>query len=191
MDAAFTFMARGDLIFININVKGYDKEKGVRYALSENEVLLEVRQPGTYKMHRLCKTLSKPIVVHESEVKLLVDFIAFSLKKTSSEKWDQFGYDIENFAVPSTIAALRSNFLKSKEEKSLCEKVENAKADGKENIDRANTTSTIETKILTDEEKETLARKQEEEAIEALIKKSKTSYQMSFLQLESEVFLIH
>ena len=185
-------MARGDLIFININVKGYDKEVGVRYALSENEIVVEVRQPGTHKMHRLCKTLFKPIVVHESEVKLLVDYIAITLKKSSSDKWDQVGYDIENFAVPANIAGLRSNFLKSEEEKNLQVKpAETSKAEGKENLDRGNVESAVEESTLTEEEKEALARKQEEEAIEALINKQKTAYQMSFLQLESEVFLIH
>lgn len=47
-------MNRGDLVFINFKLKGYDKEKGIRYALSENEILLEVRIPGDVKVVKLC-----------------------------------------------------------------------------------------------------------------------------------------
>ena len=111
-------------------------------------------------MYRLCKTLFRPIVVHESEVKLLVDYVAISLKKTTADKWDQVGYEIHNFTVPATIAGLRSNFLQSEEETSLNEKAADAtKAEGKENIDRGNVEAKVETNSLTEEEKEALARK--------------------------------
>jgi hypothetical protein len=53
-EAKFTFMNRGDRVFVNYNLKGYDKVDGVRYALSENEILLEVRVPGDVKVQRLC-----------------------------------------------------------------------------------------------------------------------------------------
>lgn len=54
VEAKYTFMNRGDLVFVNFNLKGYDKEKGVRYAFSENEILLEVRIPGDIKVVKLC-----------------------------------------------------------------------------------------------------------------------------------------
>ncbi len=42
------FMHQKDLVFINFNVKGYLRSKeGIRYALSENELLVEIRTPGT------------------------------------------------------------------------------------------------------------------------------------------------
>lgn len=68
LEAKFTFMNRGDMVFINFNLKGYDKEKGVHYALSENEILLEVRIPGENKVAKLCQTLFQPIVVKDSKV---------------------------------------------------------------------------------------------------------------------------
>jgi len=68
-------------VFINFNFKGYNKEQDARYALSENEILLEVRDVGKNKVHRVCKTLHQPIDCKESSVQLLVDFIVFKLKK--------------------------------------------------------------------------------------------------------------
>lgn len=58
------------------------KDKDVRFALSENELLMEVKSSNI--VHRLCKTLFKEIIVEESSVELLVDFIAVKLKKKES-----------------------------------------------------------------------------------------------------------
>lgn len=70
----------------------------MRYALSDNEILLEVRDVGKNKVHRICKTLQQPIICQDSSVQLLVDFIVFKLKKASAKKtWDQLGYDIPDF----------------------------------------------------------------------------------------------
>ena len=87
-------MNQGDLIFINCNFKGYNKESDARYALSDNEILLEVRDVSKNKVHRICKTLTHPIDCKESQVQLLVDFIVFKLKKAKSGSWDDAGYNI-------------------------------------------------------------------------------------------------
>ena len=50
-------MNQGELVFVNLNFKGYNKETDIRYALSENEILLEVRDETKNKVHRICKTL--------------------------------------------------------------------------------------------------------------------------------------
>jgi hypothetical protein len=95
VDAKFTFLNQGDLVFVNLNFKGYNKESDVRYSLSDNEILLEVRDVAKNKVHRICKTLFLPIICQDSSVQLLVDFIVFKLKKSSTKKiWDQLGYDI-------------------------------------------------------------------------------------------------
>lgn len=73
---------------MNINIKGYNKDKDVRYALSENELLLEVRDK-TNNVHRLCKTLYKEVDVPESNIELLVDFISIKLKKLeNNHSWN-------------------------------------------------------------------------------------------------------
>lgn len=59
VEAKFQFINQGELIFLNFNFKGYKRESDVRYAISENEVILEVRDVAKNKVHRLCKTLSK------------------------------------------------------------------------------------------------------------------------------------
>jgi len=69
------------LVFVNYKFKGYDKESDVRYALSENEILIEVADKSKNKIYRTCKTLYKEINVAQSQVQLLVDFIVFKLKK--------------------------------------------------------------------------------------------------------------
>ena len=66
VDAKFTFINQGELVFLTFNFKGYNKEADVRYALSENEILLEVRDVGKNKVHRMCKTLCWPINSQES-----------------------------------------------------------------------------------------------------------------------------
>ena len=62
IDSKFTFINQGDLVFVNFNFKGYKKESDIRYALSDNEILLEVRDVAKNKVHRVCKTLYLPIV---------------------------------------------------------------------------------------------------------------------------------
>lgn len=94
VDAKYHFIGKGELVFLNFNFKGYTKEKDARYALSENEILLEVRDAAKNKVHRVCKTLSQPIDCKDSSVQLLVDFIVFKLKKKSNKTWDDLGYDI-------------------------------------------------------------------------------------------------
>jgi hypothetical protein len=61
-------MNQGELVFINFNFKGYKKESDVRYALSDNEILLEVRDEAKNKVHRVCKTLHMPINSQDSQV---------------------------------------------------------------------------------------------------------------------------
>jgi len=115
---------QGDLVFLNIPFKGYDKNKDVRFAFSQDEVLLEVRDKSTKanKIHRLCNTLFKSIDLKSSDIQLFVDFICIKLVKVEkSEQWDSFGYEISNFTVP-TSAEFKSNFIqppKAKEEKKV------------------------------------------------------------------------
>ena len=79
---------------MNINFKGYDKNKDVRFALSENELLLEIRDKQNM-VHRLCKTLQKEVDMTLSSIDLLVDFICVKLKKLeSSVTWNSLGYDV-------------------------------------------------------------------------------------------------
>ena len=81
-------------MFVNISFKGYDKNKDVRYALSENELLLEIRDKQD-KVHRMCKTLHKEVDMTLSNIDLLVDFICVKLKKLESAvSWDSLGYDV-------------------------------------------------------------------------------------------------
>ena len=107
-------------MFVNFNFKGYKKESDVRYALSDNEIILEVRDVGKNKVHRVCKTLYLPIVCQESSVQLLVDYIIFKLKKDPSQKsnatktWESLGYDIAEFKIPEPQFYMRSNYLKQK-----------------------------------------------------------------------------
>lgn len=114
VDAKFQYMNQGDLVFITFNFKGYNKEQDARYALSENEILLEVRDVAKNKVHRVCKTLAHPIDCQESSVQLLVDYIVFKLKKKNSKTWDDLGYDIAQFSIPESNFYMRSNFLKQK-----------------------------------------------------------------------------
>ena len=114
VEAKYTFINQSDLVFITFNFKGYNKESDVRYALSENEILLEVRDVAKNKVHRVCKTLFQPIDCKESTVQLLVDYIVFKLKKEKNKSWDDLGYSIEDFNIPASTQYMRSNFLKQK-----------------------------------------------------------------------------
>merc|ERR1712227_32896 len=126
MDAKFQYINQGELIFINFNFKGYKKDSDVRYAISENEVILKVRDVPKNKVHRMCKTLFKPIDVQGSDVQLLVDFIIFKLKKAvvkggdpadGTAIWDDVGYDIQSFSVPEpSMGTLKSNHWKQKQD---------------------------------------------------------------------------
>lgn len=71
-------------MFYNLPAKGYNKETDVRFALSSDEFIFELRdktQRGKHLVRRLCKTLTKSIDVANSEVQLLVDFICIKLHK--------------------------------------------------------------------------------------------------------------
>jgi len=59
-----------DLVFLNIAFKGYKKDEDVRFALSADEFLIEIRDrmSGQNRIHRLCKTLNKTIDLEQSEV---------------------------------------------------------------------------------------------------------------------------
>ena len=93
VEAKFQFIDQGDLLFLTFNFKGYKKDSDVRYALSENEILLEVRDTSKNKIHRVCQTLTQPISSKDSSVQLLIDYIVFKLAKDKSvpennRKWD-------------------------------------------------------------------------------------------------------
>ena len=67
VEAAVTFMNRGDFIFVNFHLKGYKKED-VKYALSKDEIFLEVKDQQKVQVHKICQTLWKKIVLYESQV---------------------------------------------------------------------------------------------------------------------------
>lgn len=68
VDAEFTFINQGELVFVNFKFKGYNKDSDVRYGLSENEIFLEVRDEGKNKVHKVCKTLEKQVVVKDCAI---------------------------------------------------------------------------------------------------------------------------
>ena len=152
---------------------------------------------GKNKVHRLCKTLNQPIDCKESSVQLLVDFIVFKLKKKDVKKsWDDLGYDIQEFHIPeSTTQYMRSNFLKQKS----AEVGETTEPKDKENVSQKANQEPVQPPKeeepakpeLTSEEKEALRKKQEQEQIDKMITRAKTMKQMSFLNLESDVFAIY
>ena len=95
MESKHVFINQGELLFVNFNFNGYDKDSDARYALSENELFLEVRDQGKNKVYKCAKTLQEPIDCQESSVQLLVNYIVFKLvKKDKKKQWDQLGYDI-------------------------------------------------------------------------------------------------
>ena len=98
------FIQQPDIVFYNIPAKGYDKENDVRFALSSDEFIIELRdksQRGKHVIRRLCKTLTNSIDVSRSEIQLLVDFIVVKLcKQEATVHWNDFGYDIAGFTVP-------------------------------------------------------------------------------------------
>lgn len=190
----------------------------MRYALSENEILLEVKDEAKNKVHRMCKTLFKPIVSKDSSVQLLVDYIIFKLKKDGSANpadakttWDQVGYDIKNFNIPDNRGYMRSNFLKQKSaEVGELENKENQStlANGgkseqteEKNLDTETEKdyhkegwvdpSTEKPKEMTPEEKEAHDKKVEEEQIQKIVERARTNKQMCFLNLQSDVFKIY
>ena len=67
-----SFIAQADFVFLNINLKGYNPDEDVRYALSSDELLLEIRDrsapKGVSRVRRLCQTLTKQIDVPMSQV---------------------------------------------------------------------------------------------------------------------------
>ena len=98
-------------MFVNFQMKGYSKLMDVRYALSENELLVELKDSQTSKVHRLCKTLNREIDVDQSNIELLIDYVAVKLKKSDKEiSWDSLGYDIKEFTLPRR-GQMKSNFL--------------------------------------------------------------------------------
>lgn len=106
---------QSDHVFINIPFKGYNKEQDIRYALSTDELLIEVRElqsKGVHKIRRLCQTLTKQIDVPMSEVSLLVDFVSIKLAKAERGlTWSGLGYDIADFTIPER-GQMKSNYLK-------------------------------------------------------------------------------
>jgi len=79
VESKHVFMNQGELVFVNFNFNGYNKDSDVRYALSENELFLEVRDLGKNKVYKCAKTLQEPIDCQESSAQLLVNYIVFKL----------------------------------------------------------------------------------------------------------------
>ena len=135
-------------------MKGYSKLSDVHFALSENELLLEVKD-AEGKVHKVAKTLLKEIVVEESSVELLVDFIAIKMKKLDKEAhWDQLGYDIREFTIPMK-GQSKSNFMQLPklakiETPQVSTPSTNEQSENKENMDSNSTPS--ETVVVENEE---------------------------------------
>ena len=99
-----------EFVIINLQMKGYSKTTDVRYALSENELLVEIKDSAS-RVHRICKTLYREVDVPQSSIELLVDFVAVKLRKQDvSVSWDQAGYDISEFSLPKR-GQVKSNFI--------------------------------------------------------------------------------
>ena len=83
MELKGTFIQHTDNVFLNIAAKGYDKDRDVRWALSENECIVELRDRSAQKhtIKRLCVTLNHQIDVVRSSIKLLVGFITITVCK--------------------------------------------------------------------------------------------------------------
>lgn len=48
---------QADIVFLNLPLKGYNKDEDIRYALSADELVLEIRdrsQKGVHRIRRLC-----------------------------------------------------------------------------------------------------------------------------------------
>ena len=118
---------------MNFPMKGYSKLMDIRYALSENELLVELKDPQTSKVHRVCKTLNREINVDLSSVELLIDFVAVKLRKSDKEIiWDPLGYDIKDFTLPIR-GQMKSNFLSYPVQAPEDTKAEESSAADKEN----------------------------------------------------------
>ena len=111
MEAKSNFIHHKDFIFLTFAMKGYSKLTDIRYALSENELVVELKDPATRKVHRLCKTLQREVDVGGSSIQLLVDYVAVKMKKKEDAvTWDALGYDIKEFTVPKN-GVMNSNFI--------------------------------------------------------------------------------
>ena len=102
-------------MFLNIQFKGYNKDEDVRYALSADELLIEIRDRSqkAHRIHRKCVTLEKRVNVEASQVKFLYDFICVQLaKQDKGESWSDIGFDISNFNKPQPGVEMKSNFIK-------------------------------------------------------------------------------
>ena len=125
-------------------MKGYSKLMDIRYALSENELLIELKDPQTSKVHRLCKTLNREIDIDQSSVELLIDFVAVKLRKRDKEiTWDSLGYDIKEFTIPKR-AQMKTNFLSYPIQPIEETKVEESAAADKENQNTTNESPEVE-----------------------------------------------
>jgi len=62
------FIQRGELVFLNFNVKGFHTDANCRYALSSNELFIEIRDASINKIQRFCQTLFKEIDVAQSSI---------------------------------------------------------------------------------------------------------------------------
>jgi hypothetical protein len=210
MDAKFQFIDQGELVFLNFNFKGYKKDCDVRYALSENEVFLEVRDVPKNKVHRMCKTLFKQIDVQGSDVQLLVDYIIFKLKKTvvkggdpgdASARWDDVGYDIENFTVPEpSMGTLKSNHYVQKADPSTQAAADQNKENSSSNVSKDKQSAeqaekdqeeVVDESKMTEEERVEYHKKKEEEKIQQILDRARTATLSALLPLESDVFTIY
>lgn len=157
VEGVHQFFHTKEFVFLNMPMKGYSKLCDVRYALQQNELLIEVKEPVTQKVHRICKTLLKEVSVDQSSVELLVDFIAVKLRKEDKEQaWDQLGYDIKEFTIPKR-GQMKSNFLTlpviKEEPKPVVANEHDAAADKEYNADESNKPSTEELEEIEKEKK--------------------------------------
>ena len=62
VEAKHQFFHMKEFVIINLQMKGYSKTTDVRYALSENELLVEIKDSAS-RVHRICKTLYREVDV--------------------------------------------------------------------------------------------------------------------------------
>lgn len=130
-------------------------------------------------------------------MQLLVDYIIFKLKKKeSADKWDDVGYDIQNFSVPDhTTGIIKSNHWKQKLPEKAPEEANKENSSTLANQASAEAQDQAEQPAdeskMTEEEKAEYHKKKEEELIQQIMDRAKVAKASAFLQLSSDVFGIY
>jgi hypothetical protein len=127
-----------DFLFIMFNVKNYSQDN-VQYTITSNEFQIIIYDPSISKAHFLLLTLFMPIIISDSQVQFVRDYVILKLKKQEEGKvWQSAGYPISKLSDISEETEFISNnpehlkIMKQKEEKA--EDQNNKEADEKEEV---------------------------------------------------------